>query len=65
LRCGCGICGTYMVHRENTEAGCVCPQCGNICRLCLGVEGQPRIVKTKDGKIAVPEEIMQRYPEKE
>ena len=25
-----------MVHSESSELGCVCPQCGARCKMCLG-----------------------------
>jgi len=36
MRCSCQVCGTYMVHSESTELGCVCPECGQRCKQCLG-----------------------------
>ena len=36
MRCSCQICGTYMVHSESLELGCVCPECGYRCKECLG-----------------------------
>ncbi|MBQ3231333.1 MAG: hypothetical protein IJA93_00075 [Clostridia bacterium] len=36
MRCSCRECGTYMVHSESSELGCVCPQCGARCKMCLG-----------------------------
>ncbi len=37
MRCGCPVCGTYMVHADGPELGCVCPACGRRCRDCLGM----------------------------
>ena len=37
MRCSCKACGAYMVQREKgLESGCRCPQCGNVCRDCMG-----------------------------
>jgi len=36
MRCSCQVCGTYMVHSESFELGCVCPECGQRCKQCLG-----------------------------
>lgn len=36
MRCSCQNCGTYMVQSEGIELGCVCPQCGTRCKMCLG-----------------------------
>lgn len=37
MRCGCPDCGTYMVHADGSELGCVCPACGRRCRDCMGL----------------------------
>lgn len=36
MRCSCHVCGTYMVHSESMELGCVCPECSARCKACLG-----------------------------
>ena len=36
MRCSCHVCGTYMVHSESLDLGCVCPECGYRCKACLG-----------------------------
>ena len=36
MRCNCQVCGTYMVHAESFGLGCVCPECGQRCKQCLG-----------------------------
>lgn len=36
MRCSCRECGTYMIHSESTHLGCVCPECGARCKMCLG-----------------------------
>lgn len=38
MRCGCPACGAYMAHSEGLELGCVCPECNNRCKLCLGAD---------------------------
>ena len=38
MRCSCQVCGTYMVHAESMELGCVCPDCGARCKACLGTD---------------------------
>ena len=30
------MCGAYMVHSESISLGCVCPECLNRCKDCLG-----------------------------
>ncbi len=42
MRCSCRACGTYMVQVEyGLESGCKCPDCGNMCRDCMGSEQPP------------------------
>lgn len=36
MRCGCPCCDAYMVHAEEKQAACCCPQCGYRCNACLG-----------------------------
>ena len=36
MRCACKVCGSYMVHSESISLGCVCPECLNRCKDCLG-----------------------------
>ena len=36
MRCGCPQCETFMVHEEDRQSACVCPQCGYKCNACLG-----------------------------
>ena len=38
MRCSCHECGTYMIHSESMELGCVCPECGYRCKACLGTD---------------------------
>ena len=38
MRCSCRECGTYMIQAESERLGCVCPECGNRCRDCLGTD---------------------------
>ncbi len=38
MRCMCRSCGTYMVQAEDGKLGCVCPECFNRCRDCLGTD---------------------------
>ena len=38
MRCSCHRCDTYMVHSEGLELGCVCPECGYLCKACLGTD---------------------------
>ena len=40
MQCGCPHCGTLTVHElHGMESRCVCPNCGWICRDCLGDGG--------------------------
>lgn len=42
MRCGCPVCGTYMVQSEHgLESGCLCPNCANRCTACMGTEQPP------------------------
>ena len=42
MRCGCPICGTYMIQSERgLDSGCVCPACGNMCCACNSPEQHP------------------------
>jgi len=36
MRCSCRRCGTYMIQAEGFNFGCVCPECLNRCRDCMG-----------------------------
>ena len=38
MRCSCRLCGTYMIQADSSVLGCVCPDCGNRCRDCLGTD---------------------------
>lgn len=38
MRCTCRNCGTYMVQAEDGKLGCICPECFNRCRDCLGTD---------------------------
>lgn len=38
MRCGCPQCGTYMIHSDGSEMGCVCPDCLYRCKACLGTD---------------------------
>ncbi len=42
MRCSCRACGTYMVQVEHgLESGCKCPECGCMCRDCMGSAAGP------------------------
>ncbi|MBN2879824.1 MAG: hypothetical protein JXN65_09370 [Clostridia bacterium] len=37
MKCGCEICGAFMVHVEKGEDSyCVCPECMHQCKDCMG-----------------------------
>ncbi|MBQ1894006.1 MAG: hypothetical protein II155_07875 [Clostridia bacterium] len=38
MRCMCRKCGTYMVQADDGKLGCICPECFNRCRDCLGTD---------------------------
>ena len=38
MRCGCKLCGAYMIQAESDRLGCVCPDCGHRCTDCLGTD---------------------------
>ncbi len=62
MRCGCVLCGAYMVHKDKGKEGCVCPRCGNECKICLGGRiPSPAIERTPEGKLKIPEEIRRRF----
>ena len=70
MRCRCQVCGTYMVHAESLELGCVCPECGYRCKACLGtnsVLSRDALKHLKDDPVALaaiftePEEVPEKY----
>lgn len=38
MRCSCINCGVYMIQSESSNFGCVCPECGTRCIVCLGTD---------------------------
>ena len=70
MRCSCQVCGTYMVHAESLELGCVCPECGFRCKACLGtnsVLSRDALRHLKEDPVALaaiftePEEVPEKY----
>ena len=70
MRCSCQVCGTYMVHSESLELGCVCPDCGYRCKACLGtnsVISREDLKHLKDDPVALaalftePEDVPEKY----
>ena len=70
MRCSCQVCGTYMVHAESLELGCVCPECGYRCKASLGtnsVLSRDALKHLKDDPVALaaiftePEEVPEKY----
>ena len=70
MRCSCQVCGTYMVHAESLELGCVCPECGYRCKACLGtnsVLSRDALKHLKDDPVALaaiftePEEVPEKF----
>lgn len=70
MRCSCHACGTYMVHSESMELGCVCPECGARCKACLGtntVVSREALRQLKNDPVLLsqiftePEEPKERY----
>ena len=56
MRCSCQVCGTYMVHSESLELGCVCPQCLARCKACLGTDtvvSRDALKRLKEDPVAV------------
>lgn len=46
MRCGCPMCGTYMVQRERgLESGCICPACSEKCNACVADGQHPSTVE--------------------
>ena len=42
MRCGCAVCGEYMVQEERgLLSRCVCPNCFSTCSACMGTRQQP------------------------
>ncbi len=68
MRCSCPECGTYMVHSESAQLGCVCPDCGARCKMCLGTN---TVVSREDlkaraiGYLAMQSEPVMRKEEDE
>lgn len=56
MRCSCQICGTYMVHSESLELGCVCPECGYRCSACMGTN---TVIKRDELKKRLSERLAQ------
>ncbi len=68
MRCSCKACGTYMVQRERgLLSGCCCPNCGNICRDCMGSISGPLDVEALRARFqeAQGEEHTTGFPETE
>lgn len=36
MRCGCPICGRWMIQSDSNPPACVCPECGTRCSACMG-----------------------------
>jgi len=61
VRCGCPVCGTWMVHAEE-ERRCICPACGEGCDACLGTNS----VMTKEAIRRIdPEALLQQEESEE
>lgn len=42
MRCGCAVCGEYMVQEERgLHSRCICPNCFATCSACMGTRQQP------------------------
>ncbi len=42
MRCGCSVCGSYMVQSEKgLDSTCVCPTCFHKCNACMGTQQTP------------------------
>lgn len=54
MRCSCMKCGSYMAQSDDSHLGCVCPQCGNRCKSCLGTD----TVMDKDAILALKEDTI-------
>jgi len=65
MRCSCHACGTYMVHSESMELGCVCPECGYRCKACLGTDSvvSREGLKNLAGNAALMNEILSSFDE--
>lgn len=51
MRCGCPLCGAFMVQRDEGTSECVCPSCGYRCDACLGTGtalSREEILRRKD-----------------
>ncbi|MCL2671997.1 MAG: hypothetical protein FWF10_08170 [Clostridiales bacterium] len=50
MRCGCRVCGEYMVQREQGEGSeCICPWCFETCSACLGNFAGSRVPLDREG----------------
>ena len=68
MRCSCHDCGTYMNQSEGIELGCVCPECGDRCRACLGtntVVSRDALRHLKDDPVALSRFFTEPEPPKE
>ena len=55
MRCGCCVCGTYMIQSERgLLSGCVCPACGNMCTACMGTGAPPLSVEELKARVQAP-----------
>lgn len=54
MRCSCRVCGTYMVQVEHgLMSGCKCPDCGAMCRDCMGSEQPPLSIEGLRAQMAL------------
>ena len=56
MRCMCRECGAYMVQADDSKLGCICPECFNRCRDCLGTDSvmsREQLKALKDDPIAL------------
>ena len=65
MRCSCQNCGTYMVHSESFQLGCVCPECGQRCKQCLGTNTLVSREDLKQAALRFSDDIKESFREED
>ena len=63
MRCSCQVCGTYMVHSESMQLGCICPECGQRCKQCLGTNSVVSKENLKQAALGLISDIESSFDE--
>ena len=65
MRCSCQNCGTYMVHSESFQLGCVCTECGQRCKQCLGTNTVVSREDLKQAALRFSDDIKESFREED